>query len=231
MTEFKVPAAATPIRDLSQGQDAYQRLITEIRSGDLRPGDRLTETDIAKRLGISRTPVREAFRTLESDGLLVHVPRVGASIRRLSYSEITELYEMRTVLEGTAARLSARTASDVELAELDAISHEMAQAQADSATLYDLNRQFHQTLLNAARNRFLIDAVAGLEKTLLILGPSTMGDSIRAAQAQAEHEAILAALHDRDGEAAEDLMRTHIRSAHRIRLGQFRADANAGADL
>lgn len=221
---FNVTSAATPIRDMSQGQDAYQRLIAEIRAGSLRPGDRLTETEIAARLGISRTPVREAIRALEANGLVVHVPRVGASIRRLGYPEVTELYEMRTVLEGTAARLAARTASDVELAELDAISAEMAASISDDKKLYELNRQFHRTLLDAARNRFLIDAVAGLETTLLILGPSTMEDASRAADAQAEHDAILGALHARDAEAAEALMRAHISAAHRIRLRQFRSD-------
>lgn len=215
---------AQPIRDLSQGQDSYLRLISEIRAGTLVPGDRLTETDLADRLGISRTPVREAIRALEADGLVVHVPRVGASIRRLTYSEVTELYEMRTVLEGTAARLAARTASDVELAELRAISDELGAMRVNPARIYILNRQFHRTLLDAARNRFLVEAVAGLEKTLLILGPSTMEDASRAAQAHAEHEAILAALQARDGERAEALMRAHISAAHGVRLRQFRAD-------
>ena len=225
-----MPELTAPIRDMSQGQDAYQRLIGQIRAGSLRPGDRLTESDIAARLGISRTPVREAIRALEADGLVVHVARVGASIRRLAYPEVAELYEMRTVLEGTAARLAARTASEVELAELTAISQDMARAQADEPHLYDLNRNFHHTLLNAARNRFLSEAVAGLEKTLLILGPSTMADSTRAAQAQAEHEAILAALLARDAQAAEALMRNHIQGAHRLRLRQFRKD-NPGEQM
>ena len=221
-----IPATPVPaIRDLSQGQDAYLRLIGEIRSGTLRPGDRLTETEIAARLGISRTPVREAIRALEADGLVVHIPRVGASIRRLTYPEVTELYEMRTVLEGTAARLAARTASEVERAELDAISSEMATVRADDRRLSELNRDFHRTLLNAARNRFLVDAVAGLEKTLLILGPSTMEDSTRARQAQAEHEAVLAAVHAGDADGAEARMREHIRAAHRSRLRQFRDNA------
>ena len=221
-------ATATNIRDMSQGQDAYQRLISEIRAGALRPGDRLTETDLAARLGISRTPVREAIRALEADGLVVHIPRVGASIRRLNYREVTELYEMRTVLEGTAARLAARTTSDVELAELEAISGEMALALSDDAQLYELNSHFHRTLLNAARNRFLTDAVAALEKTLLILGPSTMGDRDRAAQAQLEHEAVLVALRKHDAEAAETIMRTHISAAHQIRLRQFRGSDKKG---
>lgn len=220
-----------PIRDLSQGQDAYQRLILEIQSGTLGPGDRLTETDLADRLGISRTPVREAIRALEADGLVVHVPRVGASIRRLTYPEVTELYEMRTVLEGTAARLAARTASDVELAELQAISDEMALVPAQAPRLYALNRQFHRTLLDAARNRFLLDAVAGLEKTLLILGPTTMEDPGRAMKAQAEHEAILVALHARDADRAEALMRAHINAAHAMRLRQFRSEEQGSQPL
>lgn len=221
---------ATPIRDMSQGQDAYQRLIAEIRTGALLPGGRLTETELAARLGISRTPVREAIRALEADGLVVHVPRVGASIRRLTYPEVTELYEMRCVLEGTAARLAARVASDVELSELDTISGEMALAQGDVGRLFDLNRQFHRTMLDAARNRFLVDAVQALEKTMLILGPSTMGIAGRIADAQAEHEAVLAALHARDADAAEALMRKHINAAHAIRLRQLRADGNVLAE-
>lgn len=220
-----------PIRDLSQGQDAYHRLIAEIRSGALCPGDRLTETELAERLGISRTPVREAIRALEADGLVVHVPRVGASIRRLTYPEVTELYEMRTVLEGTAARLAARTASDVELAELLSISDEMGRRQDDVSALYALNRQFHRTLLDAARNRFLLEAVAGLEKTLLILGPTTMSDVGRVAQAQAEHEALLAALQSRDADRAELLMRAHINAAHATRLRQFRSKAQGDQPL
>jgi DNA-binding GntR family transcriptional regulator len=229
-SESPVTETATPIRDMSQGQDAYQRLIAEIRTGALLPGGRLTETEIAARLGISRTPVREAIRALEADGLVVHVPRVGASIRRLTYPEVTELYEMRCVLEGTAARLAARVASDVELSELDAISGEMALAQGDVGRLFDLNRQFHRTLLDAARNRFLVDAVQALEKTMLILGPSTMGIAGRIADAQAEHEAVLAALHARDADAAEALMRKHINAAQAIRLRQLRADGNVLAE-
>ena len=111
-----------------QSDEAYRRLIEEIRRGELLPGARLRETDLAVRLGISRTPVREAIRQLEADGLVVHLPRQGASIRSLDYAEIAELYEMRAVLEGTAARLAARSASDMELAELSALNEEFAAA-------------------------------------------------------------------------------------------------------
>jgi len=212
--------------DLSHGQDAYQRLISDIRAGTLRPGDRLLEVELALRLGISRTPVREAIRLLEADGLVSHAPRTGASIRSLEYSEVTELYEMRTMLEATAARLAARTASEVELQELDTLNADMSEAQSDVARLYELNHQFHQVLLDAARNRYLSHSMAALQKTLLILGPSTMQDANRAAEALDEHGAIIAAMRARDEAGAEAAMRLHMQGAHRSRLRQLRAAAD-----
>src|SRR5690606_5593439 len=89
--------------DGPHGQIAYRRLLEEIGRGELQPGTRLREVELAERLGISRTPIREAIRQLESDGLVVHLPRQGATVRVLEYSEIMELYEMRAVLEATAA--------------------------------------------------------------------------------------------------------------------------------
>lgn len=211
----------TQSTETRQGRDAYLTLVSDIRSRALQPGDRLTETELARRLGISRTPVREAIRQLESDGLVTHVARVGAVVRSLDYAEINELYEMRAVLEGTAARFAARAASDIEIAELESINAEMA-AAGDVAGLYDTNRQFHAVLLNAARNRYLTQSVEALQKTLLILGPSTMEEGHRAAEAIAEHRALIDALRARDGAAAEAAMRAHIEAAHRARLRQLR---------
>ena len=214
--------APAPIVEASQGQGAYQRLLEEIRQGQILPGARLREIDLAARLGISRTPVREAIRKLEADGLVEHVPRHGASLRRLSYAEVMELYDMRTVLEGTAARLAARAASDVELAELAEINARMTAATDAPAQVARLNRQFHTGILNAAKNRFLRNAMNSMSRTLLILGPSTLLDAERAETAAAEHEALLRALTARDGPGAEAAMRAHIEAAHRTRLRQLR---------
>lgn len=208
--------------DLPQGKDAYLQIVRDIRAGVLKPGDRLTETELAARLGISRTPVREAIRQLEADGLVVHVPRLGATIRSLDHSEISELYEMRAVLEGTSARLAARAASEVELGEIIALQDAMNTAQ-DTEELYRLNQQFHAAILDAARNRFLVRAVESVQKTLLILGRSTMEESGRAEAALEEHSAIVTALVARDGDAAEQAMRAHIGAAHGARLRQIRA--------
>ena len=223
------PASRAAGERSSTAQDAYARLLADIRAGALQPGSRLTETELAARFGMSRTPVREAIRQLEAEGLVVHQPRVGATLRALDYAEVTELYEMRAVLEGTAARLAARAASDVELAELAAINEEMAAAPGEPERLYHLNRQFHAALLDAAKNRFLVAAVGAIHKTMLILGPSTMEEGERASKAVAEHAAVLDALVARDGVTAELAMRAHIEAAQRVRLRQFRARTMANA--
>jgi DNA-binding GntR family transcriptional regulator len=207
--------------DAPQGNTAYRRLLEEISRGDLPPGARLRETELAARLGISRTPVREAIRLLEADGLVTHLPRQGATIRVLDYPEVMELYEMRAVLEGTAARLAARVASELELEELAALNAEMARA-TDPHAAYTLNRQFHMTLLDAAKNRYLVKSVNALQKTLLIIGPTTLADAERATGAVQEHDQVLAALKARDGAGAETAMRAHVEAAHRVRLRQLR---------
>lgn len=187
----------------------------------MAPGARLRETDLADRFGISRTPVREAIRQLETDGLVIHLPRQGATIRSLDHAEVVELYEMRAVLEGTAARLAARAASDIELAELSALNAELDRAPVGDAAR-ELNRVFHRTLIDAARNRFLIKSMSALQKTLLILGPTTLGDPDRARRAVTEHAAVLAALQTRDGAGAEAAMRAHVEAALSARIRGMR---------
>lgn len=204
-----------------QGSATYLQLLDEIRAGTLLPGDRLRETELAERLGVSRTPVREAIRQLEADGLVAHVPRQGASLRRLDYAEVMELYEMRAVLEGTAARLAARAASDVEIDELDRLNDRLAE-EGTGAEAARLNRVFHATLLDGAKNRFLAKSMLSLQKALMILGPTMLSDAERAESAVVEHRDILAALKSRDGAAAEAAMRAHIEASQRLRIRALR---------
>lgn len=205
------------------GNTAYGALLQEIRDGHLSPGDRLRETDLAARFKISRTPVREAIRMLEADGLVTHLPRIGATVRKLDYSEVMELYEMRVVLECTAARMAARAASDVEIAELGAISEALSQVGAGKEASR-LNRQFHLALLNATKNRFLSRAMFSLQKTMLILGRTTLADKTRYENALTEHQDILDALTKRDSVAAEAAMKTHIIAGQRARIRDLTND-------
>src|SRR6185503_914225 len=102
----------------SRGGHAYQELRNALRSGVLKPGDRIMEVPIAEQLNVSRTPVRDAIRRLESEGLLEHESRSGLVVATLDRRAVAELYEMREVLEGTAARLFTRHASDIEVDHL-----------------------------------------------------------------------------------------------------------------
>ncbi len=214
-----------------QGNAAYARLLTELREGRLNPGDRLRETELADRLGMSRTPVREAIRQLEADGIVTHVPRQGATIRTLDYAEVMELYEMRAVLEGTAARLAARAASDIEIEELIDMNQQMAQL-GNAPEAFVLNRQFHAALLDAAKNRFLARSIHTLQKALMILGPTTLTEPDRAAKAVEEHFGVLDAIRAREGALAEAAMRAHLEAAQRVRVRALRAlpDRTPGFD-
>jgi DNA-binding GntR family transcriptional regulator len=205
-----------------QGNSAYARLLAELREGRLNPGDRLRETELAERLGMSRTPVREAIRQLEADGIVTHVPRQGASIRSLEYAEVMELYEMRSVLEGTAARLAARAASDIEIEELVEMNQQM-KTLGNAPEAFILNRQFHAALLDAAKNRFLARSIHALQRALMILGPTTLTEPDRAEKAVEEHFGVLDAIKARDGALAEAAMRAHIEAAQRVRVRALRA--------
>lgn len=206
-----------------QGNAAYDRLLTELREGRLNPGDRLRETELAERLGMSRTPVREAIRKLEADNIVSHIARQGACIRRLDYAEVMELYEMRAVLEGTAARLAARAASDIEIDELYEMNRQLGEI-GNVPEAFTLNRQFHAALLDAAKNRFLTRSIRSLQKALMILGPTTLTEPDRAVKAVEEHFAVLEAVKARDGALAEGAMRAHIEAAQRVRVRALRSE-------
>lgn len=213
-----------------QGNSAYNRLLDALRDGRLSPGDRLRETEIAERFGVSRTPVREAIRKLEADGIVTHVPRQGASIRTLEYAEVMDLYEMRAVLEGTAARLAARAGSDIEIEELFDMNQTLADV-GSTPEAFELNRQFHAAVLDAAKNRFLTRSITSLQKALMILGPTTLSEPDRVAKAVEEHFGVLGAIKSRDGERAEAAMRAHIEAAQRIRVRSLRARPHYDGDL
>ncbi|WP_207191914.1 GntR family transcriptional regulator, partial [Paracraurococcus ruber] len=202
-------------RDL--GQEAYGRIRAAIRDGTLPPGLRLTETDLAARFGVSRTPVRGAIARLEAEGLLTHAPRRGLTVTRPDHAGVMELYVMREILEGAAARLAAQHATEAELAAMAGIVADEPAAFADPACLAEVNQRLHGLLYLAAHNRYLLRSLEQLSATMALL-PSLLTRGGRAAAAHAEHRAILAALERRDGEAAEAAARAHARSALRHRL-------------
>lgn len=198
---------------------AYRFIRDRISSGELKPEQRITEMQVAEQMGVSRTPVREAIRRLESDGLLVHTSRLGLIVNQLDYHEIVQLYAMREILETNAARLAAQRASDAEisiLADIIAIEEECDPEDTNQAAHH--NRVFHDTLHQSAHNRFLLQSMSALSNSMVLLGGTTLASADRQREAFAEHRAILDAVRARDPEAAHAAMSAHIRNAQGVRL-------------
>lgn len=200
------------------GPDIYTRLVEAIEEGDLPPGTRLREAELAERYSVSRTPIREALKRLESQGLAVHEPNRGVVVAQLDHDQLNELYVIRTVLEGTVARLAAQHATKPEIELLqEMVENDRANAQ-DPVALSASNRAFHRRLTAASHNRFLVSQIEHMKQALLLLGGSTFSDPIRRQAAIDEHAAIVEAVAQRDSDAADMLARRHIEAAHKARL-------------
>lgn len=202
----------------SSGEAAYASLIDALRRGDFSPGDRLREEDVAKRLNLSRTPVREALRKLENNGIVEHRPRIGAVIRKLSQTEVVELYEMRIVLERTAARMAAQHGSAAEFDALDDMNARILDAQDTPTQGAAINQDFHAALYRAARNRFLLASAEAINNALILLGPTTYLDPDRIRIVVSQHSDLITALRQRDGESAADAAEAHLQTSLRYRL-------------
>lgn len=198
-------------------KDAYTLILDAIGDGDYPPGSPLVESDLAERLGMSRTPIREALQRLETQGIL---SRDGRSliVSSLDHDQIGELYIVRGELEGLAARLAAQHAAPEEVAVLRNM------VEADRALLdrpKDLartNRQFHRQVHLASHNRFLIRQIEYVHRAMALLVQTTLGEAGRGPEAQTEHERVVEAIADRDGEAACAAIRLHISRAYETRL-------------
>lgn len=215
---------------LSRGEQAYQELQAAIQSGALKPGTRLRESELAEWLNSSRTPVREALNRLQTEGLVVQEPRRGMIVAELDHNMVAELYVMREVLEGTAARLAARHASDVEISMLREIADRDKTANDDPVKLAKNNRLFHETLYRAAHNRYLLKTLSMLRESMALLGQTTLSIPGRSDAAFEEHDAIVAAIERHDAAAAEETCRSHIRAAYRARMKLMFEQLDAEAD-
>ncbi len=208
--------------DHSQGSLAFTRIMAAIESGEYAPGDRLREIDVADRLSLSRTPVREALRRLEAENIIEHRPRVGAVIRTLGHSEVVELYEMRRVLERTAAEMAAKHAAPAEIDAMADLNAQLSATDGDGPRAAAINQRFHHAITLAARNRFLLDAMRAMTNALLLLRPTTLADADRIATVARQHDAILTGIRAGDAAAAGEAAAAHLDTSLRYRLGVMR---------
>lgn len=208
----------------SRSELVYRELREAIEKGELKPGERVMEVEVAEWLKVSRTPVRDALRRLESEGVLAFEPRNGLVVVSLNRQAMLELYAMREVLEGTAARLCARHASDFELAELEELIKREERLRGNFEELARHNRRFHEAVHRGAHNRYLEKSLNAVNDSMWLLGKSQMLLPQRAKTAESEHRALVAAILKRDPDAAEDAARRHVRAAQKERSKQLFPD-------
>lgn len=203
-----------------RAEHAYQEIRRAIRQRRFRSGDRLREVELAESLGLSRTPVREALSRLQAEGLAAENAQRGFMVIDFDHVMVAELYFMRELLEGAAARLAASSAADAEIDLLHEIHDQYANLveSGSAAALVEKNRQFHEALCRCAHNRFLLRTLEPLQDALGLLGESNLVDPVRARVNLNDHAAIVDAIERRDAAAAETRVRAHIRAAHAARI-------------
>ena len=191
--------------------DALRALIIE---GTLAPGARLNERALCDRLRVSRTPLREAFRVLASEGLIELTPNRGAQVVALSEQDVQDAFELMGALEALAGELACARITPDETAQIKALTFQMlaCRARRDLPAYYRLNRQIHDRINVAARNRALAEAYAKQNLRIQNLRFRSNFDEEKWAKAARQHEAMVEALEARDGPRLASILRDHLRA-------------------
>lgn len=212
--------AESPMQEAheSLGAFAYRALRDAIRAGRIPPGPHIRELEVAQWLKISRTPVREAFHRIISEGLLTTGPWNGVMVAEPTRKQLVDLYAVRETLEGTAAALAARNATPAEVRMLFGIAATEAKEKADPAKLVVINAKLHQVIYRAAHNDYLLQSLTTIVDALGLLRHSTFVLPGSIELARREHLHLIRAIRDGEARRAEMLARRHIRHALKMRL-------------
>lgn len=204
------------------GQVFYE-IENAILTGALAPGDNLTEMKISAQLGVSRTPVREALRQLELEGLVKSVPNKGAVVVGVSEKDIADIYTIRMYIEGLAARWAAENITDEELERMKDVVElqEFYLSRKDPIQIWHLDSRFHEIIYESCRSAPLKHTLSGFHHYILRARELSFKTAGRAVTSVQEHRNILEALQQRDGAAAERLTCEHIKNAKENLMHQF----------
>jgi DNA-binding GntR family transcriptional regulator len=200
-------------------RDAYSLILEAIDTGIYRPGDRLVESELADRFGVSRTPVREALQRLETQSML---SRDGRSliVASLDHNQLAELYVVRAELEGLAARLAAKHATDEEVRVLRHMVDEDRALTGDPQAMSQANRRFHKQIHLASHNRYLVQQLDLVYRSMALMATTSLAAVGRPEATLDEHSAIVGAIASGDGDGAYAALRAHISRAFETRLKQ-----------
>ncbi len=218
--EFTTPPSAVPMETETLSENVFRRIQAAIINGEIAPGSKISEPELARTYGISRGPLREAIHRLEGQRLLVRIPHVGARVVSLNHAELIELYEIRESLEGMACRLAAERMSQAQIDELREVlaTHERDAAFQAGVGYYQQEGDFdfHYRIIQGSGNSTLVQMLCDdLYQLVRMYRIQFSATPNRPHQAFAEHHRILDAIAERDGELAELLMRRHIAASKR----------------
>lgn len=198
-------------------ETAYALIRDGILSGEFARGQRLREEKLALQVGVSRTPVREALRRLDAEGLVEFTPNRGARVTAWSGQELDDLYDIRAMLESYGAKLAARRITPEELTELDSLARRMEALSRKGASAADdmtlLNGEFHRLIVRASRSPQLDSMVRGIMDVPLIYRTFQRYSPSRMKASSQHHLELVEAIRAGDGEWAESVMRAHILAA------------------
>jgi DNA-binding GntR family transcriptional regulator len=202
--------AHTPLRD-----EVFFSLRNAILEGRLHPGERLVEKELAQSLSISRTPIREALRKLELEGLVAHEPHRGVIVVGVSQAEAAEIYTIRAVLEGLAARLAASRRTDADVAQLKRLLSTMEQCiqSRNFPEFVPLHVTFHQSFTSASKSSRLCQMISALWDYVKSFEKASYSLPARLQSSCDEHRQIVGAIECKDENLAEEAARTHIMRA------------------
>ena len=201
--------------------EVYDHIKTEILTGKLSSGERLGEIALAERLGVSRTPVREAVQRLVQDGLVEVEANKGARVRALSIAQIEETYAVREALDGLAARLAAEHRTDADLNRMrDALDKLETSPSGAYLEQVGIDLEFHAAIAGASRNTVLDGVLRGISETVTRVKQLTR-ETNQTKETRTDHHAILTAIQKRDPDAAERTARVHVRRFQTLVIGQI----------
>lgn len=217
---------SAPVRSLADHQSLRERIVTRLRSaivaGDLAAKTRLMEPELARQLGVSRTPLREAIRQLEVEGFLTTVPRVGTFVSEVSARDVEDTYAIRAVLEGLAARQAAENPDPAKAPAIREILAELARKTSDHRVYHEAAGRFHDVIFSFSQNHRL----QGMYQSLTYQVTRFRGLSLAMAQrpevSMREHRGIAEAILRGRAAEAERLMRAHIEGALVVLRGRIR---------
>ena len=215
----------------SGSMGVLERMRALILTGEYGPEERLIEEQLAERLGVSRTPVRQALTLLESEGLVEITPNRGATVCSFSIEDVWDIYDLRAVLEGHAARRAAGRVERRELERLRELAGEMEglagrfeDHEEEIRALVELNQEFHGAIAEAGRNRRLKRLIDRTVRTPLIFKASFWYTPRERAISNHYHRRMIEALEQRDADRAEIIMREHVYEGRDFVIGTLERD-------